>query len=115
MATGIPAAALKTVKTWGGHIKSTSMINTPVDTGSLRASHRLRVHALPAGHVYQVSVTVGGWVTNPKTGRKVDYAKLVHDGTSRTPARPFLRQAIETHKREGVRVMRELIRIERVV
>ena len=62
----------------------------PIDTGALTLSIRAErwepfKTALVAG---------GGGFINPRTGREVDYAQLVHDGTSRMPTRPFLLQAI---------------------
>ena len=41
---------------------------------------------------------MGGRVRNPNTGELVDYAKHVHDGTSKMPSRPFLKNSIDQHK-----------------
>jgi len=62
----------------------------PVRTGALRDSVRVERPSLLAAKL----VAGGGGHVNPLTGREVDYARHVHDGTSRTPARPFLLQAI---------------------
>lgn len=63
----------------------------PVDTGALQGSGRMETYGLR-----QVVIKFGGPdFINPKTGRPVDYAKLVHDGTSRMPGRPFLWWAIQ--------------------
>ena len=64
------------------------------DTGSLHDSIRLQVYAQQAGKINRVGVSAGGYVTNPKTGRKVDYAAFVEFGTSRQRPVPFLRVAI---------------------
>jgi len=62
----------------------------PVRTGALRDSIRVeRPSSLSAK-----LVAGGGGRVNPLTGREVDYARHVHDGTSRMPGRPFLLQAV---------------------
>ena len=71
----------------------------PVDTGSLMRSIRVQVYADPALHVKNVGVSAGGYITNPKTRRKVDYAGKVEFGTSRMRPRPFMRQAVEAHRK----------------
>ena len=48
----------------------------------------------------KVAIIAGGKEINPKTGRPVDYAVYVHEGTSRMPARPFLTQAVRTVYRQ---------------
>lgn len=62
----------------------------PVDTGALASS----IRAERRGPFRTALVAGGGGFINPRTGREVDYARLVHDGTSRMPARPFLLQAV---------------------
>jgi len=62
----------------------------PVRTGALKDSVRVERPSLLAAKL----VAGGGGHVNPLTGREVDYARHVHDGTSRTPARPFLLQAV---------------------
>jgi len=62
----------------------------PVRTGALRDSVRVERPSQLAAKL----VAGGGGHVNPLTGREVDYARHVHDGTSRTPARPFLLQAV---------------------
>ena len=66
----------------------------PVDTGSLRKSIRKERHAWPAGNITYVGIRAGGYITNPKTGRKVDYARYVCYGTSRQRPQPYLRPAL---------------------
>lgn len=62
----------------------------PVDTSALLSSIRTEARGL-----HEVALVAGGGgFTNPRTGREVDYAREVHDGTSRIPARPFLLQAV---------------------
>jgi HK97 gp10 family phage protein len=62
----------------------------PVNTGALRDSIRVE----RPGPLQARLVAGGGGYVNPLTGRDVDYARHVHDGTSRTPARPFMLQAV---------------------
>jgi len=78
----------------------------PVDTGSLKKSIRRTAYAREKGHIHQMGVRAGGYVTNPRTGRKVDYASYVEYGTSRTPAQPYLRPAVEAHKRELIKAVK---------
>ena len=73
----------------------------PVDTGALMASVRAEMR----GDLSAALVAGGGGFINPRTGRPVDYARHVHDGTSRMPARPFLLQAIIA---EMLRFIREM-------
>ena len=62
----------------------------PVHTGALRDSIRVeRPSPLRAK-----LVAGGGGYLNPLTSREVDYARHVHWGTSRTPARPFMLQGV---------------------
>ncbi len=62
-------------------IQSTSMQNTPVLTGRLRASHQ---------SIFSHSKAI----IQPNT----DYAFFVHDGTRHMKARPFLYNAVETEE-----------------
>lgn len=62
----------------------------PVETGALRSSIRAERH----GPLTAVLVAGGGGFVNPRTGREVDYARHVHDGTSRQAPNPFLLQAL---------------------
>ncbi len=62
----------------------------PVDTGALMAS----IRAERRSQLESTLVAGGGGYVNPRTLRPVDYAHQVHDGTSRTPPRPFLLQAV---------------------
>lgn len=95
-------------------IKSTSEDNCPVGTptstgipgyigGSLKKSHRL-LRKVVQGVTRIISVAVGGRVKNPNTGEIVDYAKKVHDGTSKMPSRPFLKNSIDQHKQTIVQM-----------
>ena len=62
----------------------------PVHTGALRGSIRVE----RPGPLQAKLVAGGGGYVNPLTGREVDYARHVHDGTSVVPARPFLLQGV---------------------
>lgn len=61
----------------------------PFDTTALMESIRVEMRGVYAAAL----VAGGGGFINPKTGQEVDYARFVHDGTSRMPPRPFLLQA----------------------
>lgn len=65
-----------------------------IDTGSLKKSIRKERLARPAGKFFYTGVRAGGYITNPKTGRLVDYATFVEYGTSRMRARPYLGPAL---------------------
>jgi hypothetical protein len=73
----------------------------PVDTGALMASVRAEMR----GDLSAALVAGGGGHVNPRTGRPVDYARHVHDGTSRVPARPFLLQAVLSERLRFIREM----------
>ena len=62
----------------------------PVQTGALRGSIRVE----RPGPLQAKLVAGGGGYVNPLTGLEVDYARHVHDGTSRMPACPFLLQGV---------------------
>jgi len=76
------------------------------DTGTLYESIELVWERVPYGGLYEIGVSsrgaemvamirVGGSVyVNPKTGKFVDYAQAVHDGTRYMRERPFLTDAI---------------------
>lgn len=65
-----------------------------VDTGSLKKSIRKERHAWPSGKITYTGIRAGGYIVNPKTGRKVNYAKYVEYGTSRQRPQPFMRPAL---------------------
>ena len=69
----------------------------PVDTGSLQRSIRAEEYP-PEVNIYRIFVVAGGKIINPKTRKKVDYAAYVEYGTSRAPAQPFLRPALEQNR-----------------
>ena len=73
----------------------------PVDTGTLMAS----IRAETRGALSVTLVAGGGGYINPRTGRPVDYARSIHEGTSRTPARPFLLQAVLSERTRFAREM----------
>ena len=79
-------------------------VGTPESTGisgyvggSLRDSIR-KEKAVSEGEVVYVGIRAGGYVTNPNTGRLVDYALYVEYGTSRMQPRPFIRPALAMAK-----------------
>lgn len=64
-------------------IQGSSMVNTPVDTGRLRASHQTLFAPLRG----ILDVTAG-------------YALFVHEGTRYMKSRPFLLDAVNTHEKD---------------
>jgi HK97 gp10 family phage protein len=87
-------AGAKLVAAW---VRDDAKELCPVDTGSLRKS--IRVETTRSGGVETVGVAAGGYIINPKTGRRVDYASFVEYGTSRNRAQPYLRPAIARNAR----------------
>lgn len=75
----------------------------PIHTGALMNS----IRSEPRGQFSSALIAGGARYVNPLTGKSVDYARHVHDGTSRMPSRPFLFQAVI---QERLRVAREIIR-----
>jgi len=96
--------------------KALCPVGTPATThrfpyigGSLKRSIRIR-NRPPAGSHFEVVrrpddvhitkvIVAGGNVVNPNTGRIVDYARAVHDGTMKQSPKPFLSMALV--KNEG--------------
>lgn len=79
-------------------VKGDAQEMCPVDTGSLQRSIRKEVISKPSQKIWQISVRAGGYVTNPKTRRKVDYAAYVEYGTSTNRPQPFLQPALMQNK-----------------
>jgi hypothetical protein len=71
-----------------------AQIYCPVDTGSLRDS--IRVERGGQGLRWrEVKVRAGGYITNPDTGRLVDYAIYQEEGTKYITGTHFLKQAVD--------------------
>ena len=74
-----------------------AQIYCPVDTGSLRDS--IRVERGGEGlHWREIRVRAGGYVTNPKTGRLVDYAVHQEFGTRYVYGKLYMTRAYEEVK-----------------
>lgn len=97
----IEAAARQTLDL--EYMKAVAMSLCPVDTGTLLGTIRVERKSL----LESALVAGGTEYTNPKTGKPVDYAKAVHDGTWKMPPRPFLTIAVIT---ERIRTAREILR-----
>jgi len=70
-------------------MKGYAQVNVRVDTGSLRDSIRIERTA-PTHHLHRmVRVRAGGYVTNPKTGKIVDYAAIIEQRF------PYMRPAFD--------------------
>lgn len=76
-----------------------AQILVPVDTGSLRDSIRVERGGIGL-HWREVRVRAGGYVTNPKTGRLVDYAVYVE------ATQPFMMPAYETIREDLVEMLK---------
>jgi len=90
-------------------IKEEAKSRCPIDTGALRQSIRLQTKAKPMGNVYSIGVSAGGYITNPKTGKKVNYARYVEYGTSRQIPQPFLRPAYINNEQKLRLLIREAV------
>lgn len=96
-------ATVEGLKTVADKIIDTAQSLVRVDTASLKKSIRRRSYAKPAGVFHMVGVSAGGHVTNPKTGRKVDYA--VHQEFDSVRGRPYMRPAVKKYERESLRIV----------
>lgn len=97
-ADDLDPVSAKAVLKVAGMVRDTARSVVRVDTASLQKSIRTGQIAKPAGHTVSVRVTAGGYIVNPKTGKLVDYAVLVHDGTSRMAPNPYMALAVEVHR-----------------
>lgn len=95
------------------YAKDICPVGTPESTGkrgyiggSLQSSIRLQVRPRPTQHKISIGVSAGGYVTNPNTGRKVDYALWVEKGTRKMAAQPFMLPAMEKFKDELPKMFR---------
>ena len=90
--TGVDPATTKNLKAVSRLIRDYAKTIVPVDTGALQQSIRLD-NIVVKGKTKRIAVRAGGFATNWKTGRKVDYASFVEFGTSRNRPQPFMRPA----------------------
>lgn len=71
-------------------MKLAALALCPVDTSALLSTIRVERR-----EIYRAALIAGSMnVINPKTGKPVDYARWVHDGTTKMQGRPFLLQAV---------------------
>ena len=83
--------AFEVLMTQAELVKGLAQVYVPVDTGSLRDSIRVE-RGGESLNWRQVRVRAGGYVTNPKTGKLVNYAAVVE------AKYPFMRPAFEEVK-----------------
>lgn len=94
---GLDAKVSEALSVVADKVKEDAKDYCPVDTGSLKASIRREAVARTSGNTWGIGVRAGGYVTNPKTGQKVNYAAHVEFGTSRMAPRAFLRPALRAN------------------
>ena len=94
------------LKSVANEVKEEARELVPVDTGALRRSIRVTSTAREAGKITRVGVRAGGYETNPKTGKIVNYAIYVEFGTSHQSPQPYLIQAAN---KKAVPIMRQLL------
>lgn len=70
------AGALEAILEQAQLIKGLAQVHVRVETGSLRDSGRVE-RAGQGKHWAKVSVRFGGYVVNPKTGKLVNYARII--------------------------------------
>jgi len=105
---------------WWERVKETARALCPVDTGTLRMTIRIEpkgvsiggaptfmVVASPEHELINSQIVAGGLLVNPKTGRIVDYAQAVHDGTMRMMSRPFITDAVNLHINELNKILND--------
>jgi HK97 gp10 family phage protein len=88
-----------------GKIRDDARDLAPVDTGALRRSIRTE----KKGKLEVLVIAGGGGVTNPRTGREVDYAGYVEYGTSRMSPQPYMRPALEKNLNLILRIVKEKV------
>jgi HK97 gp10 family phage protein len=94
---GMGKACAETLDDVAHKIRDSARRIVPKDTGSLMHSIRVQKYSPEAGNVAKIGVSAGGYITNPKTGKIVDYARYVEFGTSKMPERPYMRTALYMH------------------
>lgn len=92
-------AALEAILEQAELIKGLAQVHVRVDTGSLRDSGRVERGGQGARWA-KVSVRFGGYVVNPRTGRLVDYARIIEDRY------PYLKPAVDAVRPQVAGVIR---------
>lgn len=75
-------------------IKGLAQIYVPVETGALRDSIRIERGGQGKGW-RQIRIRAGGYVTNPNTGKLVNYAQYQEFGTRYIPPKYYITMAME--------------------
>ena len=75
-------------------IVALAKVYVPVEYGALRDSIR-KERGGKGLHWRQYSIRAGGYVTHPKTGKLVNYAKYQEMGTKYMRAQPFIQPAVD--------------------
>jgi len=107
LAGALDPSAAAGVKKIAYKIKDTAQGLVRVDTASLQKSIRVGTYAKPAGHIHSIRVTAGGFVTNPKTKKIVDYAIHQELGTSKMEGQPYMAPAVKKHGPELTKVLKD--------
>lgn len=97
--TGVDPATTENLKRVSRLIRDYAKVLVPVDTGALRQSIRLETIVVK-GKTKRIAVRAGGFVTNRKSGEKVNYASFVEFGTSVNRPQPFMRPAYVKYRTE---------------
>lgn len=111
------ASLVELANTCKGFAQIFCPVGTPQSTGipgyiggSLKKSIRVKNVLRPTSGKRVIGITSGGYVTNPNTGKIVNYAKFVEFGTSKMIARPFMRPALDLVSRQATRIIKERIK-----
>jgi HK97 gp10 family phage protein len=105
----LPDIAQKALHEVAERIRDEAKTFCPVDTGSLKKSIRVRTLLSSSTHVKTIGVSAGGYITNPNTGKIVDYAIPVEFGTYKMEPQPYMRPALDKHKTDLLETIKKMI------
>ena len=97
-------------------LRDEAMRNVPVDTGNLKGAIRSQKKKTPSKYIgkHQVNIKPRGRVTILTRGRNrrsssTYYAKFIEEGSSKTPARPFMRTAFAAKRGDSVKTFQKTL------